>query len=234
MTGRLVVPVREVERDSLVTQCSAELARLIKDGEWPVGARIPNEQKLATLLGVGRSTGREAVRSLIASGQLSSRQGSGTFVVSATPVSELDRQIRRSDISEVFEVRLLLEVQASRLAAHRRTSADLEEIKRSLSARQSAASTAEIVEADLRFHTAVVAATHNSVLVTLYESFTGTLRATTAEIFSTRQQWSPATVHRDGKAHTDLYTAIKRGDPRAAALVAQRVMVCTDPGAPTG
>ncbi|KAA0073791.1 FadR family transcriptional regulator [Mycolicibacterium sp. P9-64] len=225
--------VREVERDSLVAQCSAELGRLIKHGEWPVGARIPNEQELARLLGVGRSTSREAVRSLIASGQLSSRQGSGTFVVSATPVSELDRQIQRSDISEVFEVRLLLEVEASRLAAHRRTNADLEEIMRSLSTRQSAASTADVIEADLRFHAAIVAATHNSVLITLYESFTGTLRATTAEIFSSRDQWSAATVRRDEKAHTDLYSAIKRGDPRAAALVARRVMVCTVPGAPT-
>lgn len=225
--------VRAVERDSLVGQCSAELSRLIKQGEWPVGSRIPNEQELARLLGVGRSTSREAVRSLIASGQLSSRQGSGTFVVSSTPVSELDRQIRQSDIGDVTEVRLLLEVEASRLAAHRRTRADLDEIKRSLSARQSASNTAELIESDLRFHAGIVAATHNSVLVTLYESFAGTLRSTSAEIFSNHDQWAAATVRRDEKAHADLYSAIERGDPRAAALVARRVMVCTVPGAPT-
>ncbi|CRZ15880.1 FadR family transcriptional regulator [Mycolicibacterium neworleansense] len=226
--------VRTVERDSLVVQCSAELSRLIKQGEWPVGARIPNEQELARLLGVGRSTSREAVRSLIASGQLSSRQGSGTFVVSATPVSELDRRIQQSDIGDVAEVRLLLEVEAGRLAAHRRTQADLEQIKRALTARQSASSTADLIEADLRFHAAVVAATHNSVLVTLYESFAGTLRANSEAIFSSHDQWSAATVRRDEKAHADLYSAIERGDPRAAALVARRVMVCSVPGAPTG
>ncbi|WP_235625296.1 FadR/GntR family transcriptional regulator [Mycolicibacterium neworleansense] len=234
MTRRLAVAVRTVERDSLVVQCSAELSRLIKQGEWPVGARIPNEQELARLLGVGRSTSREAVRSLIASGQLSSRQGSGTFVVSATPVSELDRRIQQSDIGDVAEVRLLLEVEAGRLAAHRRTQADLEQIKRALTARQSASSTADLIEADLRFHAAVVAATHNSVLVTLYESFAGTLRANSEAIFSSHDQWSAATVRRDEKAHADLYSAIERGDPRAAALVARRVMVCSVPGAPTG
>lgn len=227
------MPVRAVERDSLVVQCSAELSRLIGQGEWPVGARIPNEQELAKLLGVGRSTSREAVRSLIASGQLSSRQGSGTFVVSAVPVSELDRQIRQSDISEVSEVRLLLEVEACRLAAHRRTPTDLAEMKRLLKVRQSASSTAEVVEADLRFHAAIVAATHNSVLVTLYESFAGTLQTTTTATFSGREQWSAATARRDEKAHSDLYTAIERGDPRAAALVARRLMVCTDADAAT-
>jgi len=227
------VAVRAVERDSLVVQCCAELSRLIKQGEWPVGARIPNEQELARLLGVGRSTSREAVRSLIASGQLSSRQGSGTFVVSATPVSELDRQIRQSDIGDVTEVRLLLEVEASRLAAHRRTRTDLDEIKRALTARGTASSTDDLIDADLRFHAAIVAATHNSVLVTLYESFAGTLRATSEEIFSSRDHWSEATVRRDEKAHADLYSAIERGDPRAAALVARRVMVCTVPGVST-
>lgn len=225
--------VRAVERDSLVAQCSAELSRLIRQGEWPVGARIPNEQELARLLGVGRSTSREAVRSLIASGQLSSRQGSGTFVVSATPVSELDRQIRQSDISEVSEVRLMLEVEASRLAAHRRTRTDLEQMKRSLKVRQSATNTAEVVEADLSFHAAIVAATHNSVLVTLYESFAATLRTTTTEIYARREQRSVATARRDEKAHSDLYTAIERGDPRAAAQVARRLMVCSVPDGAT-
>ena len=62
--------VRQIKQQSLVQKAADELARLIGDGEWPVGTKIPNEQDLSTLLGVGRSTGREAVRALIASGQL--------------------------------------------------------------------------------------------------------------------------------------------------------------------
>ncbi|MET8546694.1 GntR family transcriptional regulator, partial [Kitasatospora sp. NPDC004799] len=117
--------VRPVRHRSLVEEAVAELRRLIGTGAWPVGSRLPGEVELSRLLGVGRTTSREAVRVLIADGQLRARQGSGTYVAAASPVSEFDRELRRSEVFDVYEVRAALEVEAGRLAAQRRTEEDV-------------------------------------------------------------------------------------------------------------
>ncbi|MEV6102544.1 FadR/GntR family transcriptional regulator [Nocardia sp. NPDC051981] len=218
--------VRPVQHSSLATQASVELSRLITKGEWPVGSRLPNETELSLLLGVGRSTCREAVRALIASGQLQSRHGSGTYVLSATPVSEFDRQLRRSNVDEVYEVRLMLEVEAGRLAARRRTGRDLEELETALRQRESAADHTTFIEADLRFHTAVVAAAHNTVLTTVYSSLRDALRSTAEEVVETAVFGDSRSSQRDAKAHADLLAAIEAGDVRAAGTVARRQMTC--------
>ena len=67
----------------------AYLRRHITTGAWPVGSRIPIEPELAEQIGVGRSTVREAVRSLASIGMLETLPGRGTFVRSAAPTSTL-------------------------------------------------------------------------------------------------------------------------------------------------
>src|SRR5690606_4825801 len=92
----------------------AYLRRKITTGEWAVGTRIPIEPELAETLGVGRSTIREAVRSLASIGMLETLPGRGTFVRSSTPTSavlaefltaytleELDRKSTRLNSSHV-------------------------------------------------------------------------------------------------------------------------------------
>lgn len=218
--------VRPLQHSSLAARASDELARLIGEGEWPVGSRIPNEGDLSRLLGVGRSTSREAVRSLIASGQLESRHGSGTYVVSSTPVSEFDRQLRRSNVDEVYEIRLVLEVEAGRLAAERRTEGDLTELRTALEQRESATTRTALIEADLRFHTAVVSAAHNGVLATVYASLRDALRSAAQQVVETPVFQDSRMSRRDAKAHADLLAAIEARDARAAASVARRHMAC--------
>ncbi len=58
----------------------AELRRAIIDGEFPLGAKLPNEEQLRERFSVSRITLREAVRALIEDGYVVRRQGSGTFV----------------------------------------------------------------------------------------------------------------------------------------------------------
>ena len=48
----------------LVEQAAERLREQITGGQWPVGTKLPGETTLATLLGVGRSTVREALRAL--------------------------------------------------------------------------------------------------------------------------------------------------------------------------
>ncbi|HEU4573254.1 MAG TPA: GntR family transcriptional regulator [Candidatus Limnocylindrales bacterium] len=57
-----------------------EIRRLILSGEFPVGSKLPNEERLCERFGVSRVTIREAVRALIEDGLVIRRHGSGTYV----------------------------------------------------------------------------------------------------------------------------------------------------------
>ncbi|WP_326837849.1 FCD domain-containing protein [Amycolatopsis rhabdoformis] len=217
--------VRSVSRTSLVDAAVDELRRLIARGEWPVDTKLPGEVELARLLGVGRSTCREAVRVLAAAGQLRAHQGSGTYVASAEPVSELDRNLRAAAVIDVYEVRIGLEVEAARLAAARRTTADLHTLGEALRGRDEAATPEELVETDLALHAAVVAAAHNPVLTDLFAAFLASLREAAHQLVSDTGLGAAPDHHHD--AHHALVAAIEAGDPAAAAAATREHLDAT-------
>ena len=173
--------LRTARRSSLVDQVIEQLRGEITGGGWPVGAKIPPEPVLSETLGVGRNTVREAVRALTHAGLLESRQGDGTYVRATSELSgAVRRRLERAELVEILEVRRGFEVEAARLAATRRTEADIAAIAVALARRDAAWAAGEhsaFVEADLEFHTAVVEATHNRVLTDLYRDFSAALRA---------------------------------------------------------
>ena len=57
-----------------------QLRQLIQDENVPVGGKLPSESELAERLQVGRSTVREALRSLELLGLIETRRGEGTFL----------------------------------------------------------------------------------------------------------------------------------------------------------
>ncbi|MFC4944041.1 FadR/GntR family transcriptional regulator [Pseudonocardia sp. GCM10023141] len=210
--------VRPVERSSLVEQTAAELDRIVRSGEWDVGDRLPGEVELGRLLGVGRSTVREALRSLISSGQLEARQGAGTFVASPTAVPGWERHLRRAAIADVYEVRIALELEAARLAAARRTPADLVALDAAMAARGRAEGPAAFVDADLAVHRAVIAAAHNPVLTDVFASFTTALREALLDLVRDEDLRTADDHDEATRAHHDLVTAIRAGDAAAAVL----------------
>ena len=107
------------------------LRRRIISGEWPVGSRIPTEPELMNTLGVGRTTVREAVRSLATMGMLETAPSRGTFVRSRLPsTSVLAEFVADFPIDDVLGFRRALEVEAARLAAIHRTPRQLETLRR--------------------------------------------------------------------------------------------------------
>ena len=154
-----------LRRLPLADQAAALLLDRVRTGTWPLDHKLPGEQALADELGVGRSTVREAVRQLAGRGVLESRQGSGVYVVRAEASEDWEEVLRRGEIVDVLEVRGALETEAARLAATRRTPADLRAMARALAGRGEVSPTArarEYVDADLVFHRAVVDASRDS------------------------------------------------------------------------
>jgi DNA-binding FadR family transcriptional regulator len=207
-----------VRAERLSDQVVSQLEALIAEGEWPVGTKIPPEPELVTALGVGRNTIREAVRALEHAGLLEPRRGDGTYVRATSDLgAALLRRARRTTTLHVLAVREGLEREAAAAAAIERTDADLTAIRKALEARAAAATDVDreaFVAAEVAFHRAVVAATHNPVLIDLYAGLTEALQRTVAEI----------DAHDDDPAafpgHPELAAAIAAGDPTAARAAA--------------
>ena len=158
---------QQLRRPPLGDLAAAELRERLAAGTWEIGERLPSEAELARQLGVGRSTVREAIRVLVHAGLLETRQGAGTFALAHAGAAEWEGRLRSAELLEVCELREALELQAARLAAARRTPADLERIEMALAARDRLADEERgeaFVDADLAFHRAVVAAAHNALL----------------------------------------------------------------------
>lgn len=208
--------MRTIGRRSSVEEVIDQLNEALAKGTWGVGDRLPTEQRLTEELGVSRTVVREAVRALVHLGVLETRQGAGTYVVSTADPGPLLRRLGMADVREVFEVQLGFDVQAARLAAARRTDADLRRLRALLAARNAASSPEEFARADADYHLAVVEAADNAVLLECYRFFVGRLHD---GLHALRSQ---DTVRESGPGpHEDLLAAIGAGDAQAAAAAAE-------------
>jgi GntR family transcriptional regulator len=70
--------------------------RLLTDGAWVVGAKLPSEEKLAEAIGVSRVTLRDALSLLEQDGLLERRHGVGTFVRQPPPVLQVQLDVNQS------------------------------------------------------------------------------------------------------------------------------------------
>lgn len=211
------MPLVTTKRTGLVDQVIVQIRELVSSGEWPLGGKIPPEADLVSALGVGRNTVREAVRALAHTGLLEVRQGDGTFVRATSEISGAVRNICGTELRQVLEVRRALEVEAARLAALHRTEEDLDELTDCLAVRDEAVRRAEgstAISTDSEFHRRVVVASHNPVLISLYE---GTREAIVSSVAATFDRETPP---EQCLSHTGLLEAIRGGDPATAAAEA--------------
>ena len=150
----------------LTDQTADRLLHMIDSNPaYPPGAKLPNEPRLCQLFGVSRTTLREAVRSLAAQGYVEVRRGSGTFVLDRSPAPDIGLQrleCLRTRLRDLFEIRMMLEPQAARLACLRGTDEELQEIaRRAECVAQAIREGKNFSQPEETFHQAFVAATHN-------------------------------------------------------------------------
>ncbi|TQS44878.1 FadR/GntR family transcriptional regulator [Cryptosporangium phraense] len=149
------------------------LAQRILTGQLPEGSTL-DIGALQTEFDVSLTVLREALRVLAAKGMVDARPKRGTFVRPRGDWSLLDpdvlrwqfsRQVRPGLFADLHEVRSIVEPGAAGLAASRATDDDLAALDDALDAMAAAGNDAgAAVEADLAFHRALLAATHNELL----------------------------------------------------------------------
>lgn len=205
---------------TLPEEVTRVLREEIASGILRPGDRLPTEQKLSARFGVSRAVIREGVSRLKYDGLVSSRQGLGAFVTEPArrhafriePAALEDR----ADLSEVFELRITLEVEAAALAAERRKARHLVKMRRAL--RDMGAAVAENrdgVEADAAFHKAIAEATCNTYFSQFMEFIRAriyaSIQATRSDLLSDR-----ARAETDIAEHRAIFEAIDARDPAAA------------------
>lgn len=164
--------LQKTNRLTLVEQVALQMEGQIESGKWAVGMRIPAEPELMIELNVSRNTLREAIRALIHAGLLKTKQGDGTYVCSSSALGVvLQKRVMRSDTLHTLEVRHALEREGAHLAAQRRTDDEARELLLQLKRWEGAAARGDmdaIVTEDIRLHQGIIAASHNEILIELY------------------------------------------------------------------
>ncbi len=155
--------------DKIIEQIKA----LISSGQLKPGDRLPSERKLSEKFGLGRGYVREAIQKLEFYGILRTLPQSGT-VVAGLGVSALEGlindvlQLNNADFHSMVETRVILEINAARLAAERASDESLSKIEEALKAFRTKVEAGEQgVEEDLMFHLKIAEAGENAVLKSL-------------------------------------------------------------------
>jgi len=164
---------REIEMETPVDKIIKQIRELITTGQLEPGDKLPSERKLAEKLGVGRTSVRDAIAKLEFYGILKTMPQSGT-VVAGIGISALEGlisdvlKIEESDFEALVETRTLLETQAAKMAAQRRTTDDIIQLKNALDAYERKVKNGlPAVEEDLLFHLKIAEAGRNTVLKSL-------------------------------------------------------------------
>lgn len=151
----------------------------IRSGELQPGDRLPTESELSTTYAVSRNTAREAIRALAGRGYLATRRGvgGGVFITHPEP-ADLSEALatglglltasERVSVTSLLEVREMIELHAAELAALRRTEAELEELRASITEAASP-DPGGMFHHNRAFHTLVLRATHNELLEVVVE-----------------------------------------------------------------
>lgn len=211
--------IRPVSRATLPQEIVKALTDLIMKGVWKPGDLIPSEKELAIRFQVGRSTIREAVKSLVVLGVLEARAGEGSFV--RAPTSELlsgafrwGVLLSERNLDDFVDVRVLIEVECARRAAERRTASLLEQLESSveeMAAHQTDHDTFR--ESDTKFHMAIATAAWNPIFETIGSTIQSIVR-----IWYPKTYFIPETKGLTIAEHRAIADAIAAGDAGEAAV----------------
>lgn len=215
MEALMAYQYEKVNQKLLVPQIEDQLMMFIQQEQIAIGSRLPSEYKLAEKFGVGRSTIREAAKSLVSKGILEVRRGAGTFVKNTEMavddplgLSQFEDKYRLA--MELFDVRILLEPEVAEVACRNATEEDKKRIERLCDeVEQLYMEGKNHVQKDMEFHEAIAKCSGNRVVEVLIPVI---LTAVTTFANLTNRKLQKETI----ETHRKITEAIIRGDSMGA------------------
>jgi len=224
---------RSLKREPAYKAVSNVMEQHILSGALKPGTALPSEQALATQFGVNRSTIRESIRLLEQEGLLERHHGRRLYVVLPGLFDLAPRAVRslilhQITFQELWEVAMVVEPEAARLAALRADEADLREIEDNLAAtRHTVGGTPDgarmqrHAQLDVEFHALIARASKNRSLMMAREPFSLLYRPLTMLL----QQSLPQAASRNLDAHRQMAAALRGRDAQRAHEWAHKHLV---------
>jgi DNA-binding FadR family transcriptional regulator len=194
-------------------------------GELGPGDHLPPERALATELGVGRSSVREALRVLEVFGLIRTQTGSGPqsgAIIIASPSSAIGALMRMQvaahgfQVADIVRTRLLLETAVVGDLAERSDAVDLAPAAQLLDAMEAPRLTQlEFLALDAQFHLSLAEASENQVVATMMTGLRSSIEGYVLEGAAGLPDWE-ATADRLRAEHRAILLAIIAGDGPAA------------------
>ncbi len=211
---------KEKLADGVLDRIGADIAA----GRLAEGSVIPTEPELMASFGVGRSSIREAIRTLAGLGMVETAPRRGTTVTPRAEWNMLSREVMRwimagkthngALLSAIDEARLIFEPGAAALVARRATRMQIIAIETAYARMEEAAQKGDpegAILADRQFHLSILQATGNPIL----EAFDTALDAVLGALFSVTANHMN-NFRANLVNHLAVLEAIRRGDSAAA------------------
>jgi DNA-binding FadR family transcriptional regulator len=209
-------------------QVAEQLRSLILGGELGPGARLPIEPELSAMFGVSRSTVREALRVLSSQHLVVTTRGAAGGTSVAFPEPEYIGDFLEASfglmsgadtvtVDQFLELRELIEVPATRLAAERRMESDLVALKSCLSHSPAEPDDMSAGEERAAFHGVLLEAAGNPLLSVVARPVVGVLRGHFLRELAPPQFWRSLT-----RDHERIFALVQEGDADGAGTAMQK------------
>lgn len=210
-----------MREERLADRAYTAIVQIIHDEGLQSGDRLPSEARLAKRFAISRTVVREALVRLASDGITEARRGAGSYV-KRRPSDRLGSHVPIDALSGAlgtFEVRFVLESEAARLAAQRRSNAQLEAIERDLAAlREALLSSAPAHDEDWALHRSIAGATGNSAFVDIFEHLHGPIDMVLRAGVDISRSRPREVIHAMMDEHDAIVDAIRARDADGAAL----------------
>lgn len=186
-----------------------QIEKLIEEGTFKSGEKLPSVREMCEMFGVGRSAIRDAIITLKGKGTVDVKQGEGTYIRSFESVNLFNQPLispASSDVRDLYQVRKMLEPGIAEMAAVYRTESHLQAMEQTLISQS-----VNNGENDYNFHMTIAKASGNQIIIQLMQFISTTTKKHMTD-FHTYIQRNHITVKKINDQHESLFNAIKNHD----------------------
>lgn len=208
-----------IRRVPVVQQVADLIRNQIDKGIYSPNQKLPPEQELRSMMGVGRGTVREAFRLLEAQGYVEIKPGRGAFVAEQLPgnMDTVEWLIQNEqELRDAIEVRRALEPLAARRIAERGSAEDIHNLAELYDRLMTALRDGDTVlcgQLDEEFHSAIVAGSGNRLLLAINQQVIQGMKEFRSKTFRV-----PQNVQNAVEPHTRIMDAIGKRDGERAEV----------------
>jgi GntR family transcriptional repressor for pyruvate dehydrogenase complex len=214
-----------VDRQTLSQGIRSAILESLRRGELRPGTRLPSERELSEQFGVARTSVREAFQGLVTLGVIEKR-GNASYVAESVPTFPLELDLRKRKVTELFEVRQVVEVPIVRLATCRASEAQRAEVAATALRFCDDMPFDEFQRLDREFHWTIARMCGNETLADFYRTVLDSIFASreVADLLHAiaNEAVVREVVRKSTVAHREIAQAIVGGDWAAGIDAAER------------